>query len=92
MIDRGAVEENEWVHYNVTILAAYREKKKDAAGNAITPFEFQVLPKGKCEGEKELNLEKGSNPLSRRILSELCKQERENDSSFFFVVSITNYK
>lgn len=74
--------------YDVTIFDAMKKKKVDADQNIIEPWVFEIIPKTPrhLEGKnKELPMDEGSNPISRRVLAKLQKRLWSEDK--FFSVS-----
>ena len=74
-----------WVKYDVKIFDAVRKKKKDAEGKPLEPREYMVLQRMPRGVVKEVDIEDGSVPISRRILSKL--QDRLFQEKRYFCVS-----
>lgn len=89
------VDKGEWIQYGVKIIDAIRRKKKGPDGNYLEPWQFEVVPyllkrqneTGEpIEKEKTVNLDKGTTPLSRRILIKLQKNLLDEKPPRYFVV------
>ena len=80
--------QQKWSKYHLTIFDAFRRKKKDADGTYLEPWEFEIMPKTPrhLDGEKKtLDMDAGSNPISRRVL--LTLQKRLHAEKKLFAVS-----
>lgn len=65
-----------WFRYHITIMDAYKTRAKDAEGKFVEPRVFKIIAKtkGKDGPTKALDMEGGSNPISRRVLLKLQRR------------------
>ena len=74
-----------WYKYDITIFDATRRKKKDAEGKYVEPWEFMLTPRTRRDGDcKKVDIDEGSNPISRRILMKL-QQRLFSENKYFWV-------
>jgi hypothetical protein len=93
LIATNNVDKGEWIKYDIEIIDAIRRKKKGPDGNYLEPWQFEFVPwllRPKNESgepiEKTVSLEKGTMPVSRRILIKLQKNLLDEKPLRYFVV------
>ena len=74
-----------WYKYDVTIFDAKKTKAKDSEGNVVEPWQFILTPIIRGGDTKTIDIDMGSNTISRRILFKL--QKRLFSEQKYFVVS-----
>ena len=87
-----SIMKKEWFKYDVIIFYAKRIKKLDpSTSEPVEPREFQVVPRFRRDktGNRTaaVDLERGSSPISRRILVKTL-QKRLCSENMCFVVSV----
>lgn len=64
--------QQKWYKYDVTIFDALLRKKKDAEGKFLEPWQYMLVPRQSREGDsKTVDMDDGSNTISRRVLCKL---------------------
>lgn len=87
-----SISEKRWFKYEVIIFDAKRKKKVDpTTSKPIEPWEFQVVPRFRRDKDGNrtaaVDLERGSSPISRRVLVDTL-QARLLQEKVCFVVSL----
>jgi hypothetical protein len=64
--------QQKWYKYDVTIFDALLRKKKDEEGKFLEPWQYALVPRQSSDGNsKKVDIDDGSNTISRRILCKL---------------------